>query len=126
MFHVPYDTMAMIHAKRVVADSTIIMAVGLFMSEMDVSDGLRNELRICEQAKNNALLLNQELAEKEATSRADVNKAEGVAEDLRLDVARLRPWATIGKIGVYGTLAVAVFLGVNEALDIVPSINLFP
>jgi len=51
MFTVPYDTMALIHAKRVVADSTILFAVNLLMAEYDVSDAIRRQLSVCEEAK---------------------------------------------------------------------------
>lgn len=126
MFTVPYDTMALIHAKRVVADSTILFAVSLLMAEYDVNDAIRRQLSVCEEAKFEVTMLNQELVKKEAQRREEASNAEEAVNRLHVDVARMRPWMTIGKITVYGTVTVIVFVGVNEALQFIPELNLIP
>jgi len=126
MFTVPYDTMALIHAKRVVADSTILFAVNLLMAEYDVSDAIRRQLSVCEEAKFEVTTLNQELVKKEAMRRGEAENAEEAVNRLHVDVARLRPWATIGKITVYGTVATIALIGANEAFQFIPELNLIP
>lgn len=122
MFHVPYDTMAFFHARRVVADTTILLAVALLEAEMKVSNGLMGELKVCRMKGNEITLLNQDLMKRLAFSEADTRNAESAVDRGLLIIARLRPWATIGRIAVYGTVVIVVAIIANEIIGFAPQL----
>lgn len=105
--------MALLHAKRTIADRNIILAVDLLAAEMKVSDSKSKELRICNAKADTLLIRNQFLVEENAYMKNDLDIATA-------KIARLRPWATIGRIGIYGGIAVGVFVLINETTSLIP------
>ncbi len=113
MFHVPYTTMATIHAKRSVADTNVRMAARALVAEMRLSELRQRSLENCEQKSRTLSRLNTDLMDENWALR----EANG---DGAKKIASLRPWATIGKVLIYGGVATGVFLLINETTSLIP------
>jgi len=111
-------TMNLIYANRVVADNTIVLAGRLIVAERKLTANANEEKAICEKKAAGYLKQNQFLVEENAYLKVDKN-------ELANKVARLRPWATMMKIEVYGTIAVIAILGANEVVPFIPGVNIF-
>ena len=111
--------MNLIYANRVVADNTIVLAGRIIVAERKLTAKATEERDICEKKAAGYLKQNQGLVEENAYLKLDKN-------ELANKVASLRPWATMMKIEVYGTLAVVAILGANEIFPFVPGVNIFP
>ena len=110
--------MNLIYANRVVADNTIVLAGRLIVAERGLTAKANEEKAICEKKAAGYLKQNQFLVEENAYLKVDKN-------ELANKVARLRPWATLMKIEVYGTIAVIAILGANEIVPFIPGVNIF-
>lgn len=113
MFHVPYPVMASIHAKRAVADTNVRTAARALVAEMRLTSKVREQLRGCEEKASVLVRQKNELID-------DNNAVRGENMGLSKKVARLRPWATIGRICIYGGAAAGVFVLVNETTNLIP------
>lgn len=111
--------MNLIYANRVVADNTIVLAGRIIVKERDLRTKAEEKLGVCEKKSAGYLKQNQFLIEENTYLKVDKN-------ELANKVARLKPWATMMKIEVYGTLAVVAILGANEIIPFIPGVNIFP
>ena len=109
--------MNLIYANRVVADNTIVLAGRIIVKERELRKNADDKLAVCEKKSAGYLSQNQMLVEENAYLKVDKN-------ELANKVARLKPWATMMKIEVYGTLVVVAVLGANEVFEFIPGVDI--
>lgn len=116
--HIPFEVYTLMGANREVADQTILKASELLATLWDLSDSKDRDLAICEEKAF-------ELMGKVEDRNERIGNILAQLDDQGIRIAGLRPWATIGKIVVYGTLVVVVFIAANEAFGFIPEVNIF-
>ena len=118
VMHIPFEVYTLMGANREVADQTILKASELLATLWDLSDSKDRDLAICEEKAF-------ELMGKVEDRNERIGNILAQLDDQGIRIAGLRPWATIGKIVVYGTLVVVVFIAANEAFGFIPEVNIF-
>jgi hypothetical protein len=109
LVHVPHNKFRKMAANRVAVDGMRIDCVNEVSRLGDIVLDLKGELTTVTENRDNLKKENVEVSK----NYADLNEKHMNAN---LDLNRLRPWATVGKIGVYGILTAGAVFGALEVI----------